>query len=390
MNYTVSDFYQTFKNGMKLIAGAGGMTRSITSAGILDYEMDLVLKDKYIHSNFQENQLVISSFLYAKDNPYLISDAVKHLVSKGTSGLVIKNVFHLPIHDSVLRYADSKNFPVFLIESQEIYVEKLIYEISRRCEFTEDVRFSQNIINQILTDDLTESEIAACARKLNPSQGEQFFTLYAETDDSLSDFSFDLLHRRFLKSSLNMPGNTLVLHDRGFFYIHSEEGIAKKCTDSLITHILRTLLEDEPCTRCGVSQCHLTPDEFKISLLESLYAAAAKHRDKTEFTRYSQLGTLQFIFPFAESREMQRYARSILEPVADYDIENNSSLLLTLQQYLQSDCEISAAADTLSQHKNTIRYRLDKIHELTGLDYKNFSQLEQLSMALKILQCSMP
>lgn len=51
---------------------------------------------------------------------------------------------------------------------------------------------------------------------------------------------------------------------------------------------------------------------------------------------------------------------------------------------------LSAAADTLSQHKNTIRYRLDKIHELTGLDYKNFSQLEQLSMALKILQCSMP
>ena len=43
MNYTVSDFYKTFENGLKLIAGAGGMSRTVTSAGILDYEMESVL-----------------------------------------------------------------------------------------------------------------------------------------------------------------------------------------------------------------------------------------------------------------------------------------------------------------------------------------------------------
>ena len=55
LNYTVSDFYETFKNGFTVVAGAGGMARTIVDAGLLDYEMDASLKDKYFHSNFHEN-----------------------------------------------------------------------------------------------------------------------------------------------------------------------------------------------------------------------------------------------------------------------------------------------------------------------------------------------
>ncbi|WP_425755190.1 PucR family transcriptional regulator ligand-binding domain-containing protein [Ihubacter sp. rT4E-8] len=200
MNYTVSDFYLTFAAGLKIIAGRGGMTRSISRAGILDYEMDLVLKDKYMHSNFQENQLVISTFLYAKDNPFLIADAVKHLIAKGTSGLVIKNVFGLPIHDTVLRYADSKNFPIFLVESQDVYIEDLIYAVNRHRELLADIRFAQKKLEQILFGDLTEKEIPACAKQINPSYRQQFFTLYIKMDDLLSNAAFDTFSKRFQKA----------------------------------------------------------------------------------------------------------------------------------------------------------------------------------------------
>lgn len=388
MQYTVSDFYSTFANKLKIIAGSGGMTRSISRAGILDYEMDIVLKDKYLHSNFQEGQLVVSTFLYAKENPFLLHDAVKHLIAKGAGGLVIKNVFNLPIHESILRYADSKNFPVFLVSAQDLYIEDLIYTVSRHCELLQDIRFTQRKLEQILSGDLNSEEISSCAKQLTPAIRSQFFTLYVKTDDLLSNTAFDLFTQRFTESMLNRPGNNLIFYGQGFFYIHTEDGIARKCTDALIHRILNILLQDDPYLACGVSQCHLTLEEFRMSLKESEYAASAGQEENSPFTRYSTLGTYQFIFPLAASREMQLYARNTLEPIKDYDIENNGKLMQTLQQFVSTGGLLEETANRLSQHKNTIRYRLDKVRDLTGLDYKNFTQLEQLSMAVKIDQCS--
>ena len=277
MNYTVSDFYKTFENGLKLIAGAGGMSRTVTSAGILDYEMESVLKDKYMHTNFRENQLVISTFLYAKNNPFSLLDAVKHLVSKNVSGLVIKNVFRLPIHESLLRYADSKNFPVFLLEAQDIYIENIIYEVSRHCELLQDARFSQKKLAHILSGDLSENEIAAQVKQL-------------------SNADFDTYDKRFAASSLNVPGNFLLLSEYGLFYTHSQENIASVYTDVLFQQILDVLLQQDSYSSCGISQYHLRLEEYKMSLQESLYAADIADADGQPFIKYTELGIRRILY----------------------------------------------------------------------------------------------
>lgn len=387
MNYTVSDFYHTFKQGLKIAAGAGGMARPIIGAGILDYEMDSVLKDKYFHSNFHENQLIVTTFLCAKDNPFIISDAVKHLIAKGTSGLVIKNVFKIPIHESVFRYADSKNFPIIFIESQDIYTERILYEVQHHCELLSDVRFAQQELDQIISTDLSDNEILTCIRRINPSCKEQFFNLYVKSDDYLGSKAFDTYYARFSSSDLNTPGNALVLYEDGFFFTYSEEGITKRFSDKFIEHILAALLENDSYLCCGVSACHLKLAEYKIGLQECLYAASMKSSQTTSYIKYSDLGTYRLIFPFSHTPEMRQYAKDILAPLEDYDIENNSHLFTTLCKYIDLDCDIIAASLALGQHKNTVRYRLDKVKEITGLDYKSFSQLEQLSMAVKIYRC---
>lgn len=40
-----------------------------------------------------------------------------------------------------------------------------------------------------------------------------------------------------------------------------------------------------------------------------------------------------------------------------------------------------------AQHENTIRYRLEKIATLTGLDFKIQPQMEELSLAIRIDTC---
>ena len=83
--------------GLKLIAGADGLSRTISKPGILDYEYDPRVTKRYIDINFHPGQFVLTTFLYAVNNEYLIFDAVKNLVSRGASGLVIKNIFSISI-----------------------------------------------------------------------------------------------------------------------------------------------------------------------------------------------------------------------------------------------------------------------------------------------------
>ena len=93
--------------------------------------MERSLNQKYANLNFLPERMVVSSLLFAKNAPFMIRDAVKYLISKDASALVIKNVFCLPIHESILRYADSKNFPIFLMDDTHMFFEDFIMQVGR-------------------------------------------------------------------------------------------------------------------------------------------------------------------------------------------------------------------------------------------------------------------
>ena len=84
---------------------------------------------------------------------------------------------------------------------------------------------------------------------------------------------------------------------------------------------------------------------------------------------------------------MESFRRSILEPLAEYDLENKAHLQETLEAYCENGFRFSDAAAALSQHENTVRYRMEKIAEVTGLHYKSPQELQQLDLAYRIQLC---
>lgn len=376
-NYTVSDFYKTFESGLTLVAGSGGMSRLISAAGFLDYEIDPAMKDKYYHTNFQKNQLTVTTFSVAKDNPYLILDAIKYLVAKGTSGLVVKNVFKLPIHESVLRYADSMNFPIFYVNSQDIYVELLIFEVYKRLFILNTFRDSQRCVAAILSGNLNSDEVIKYAKELNPSITDRYYSIYVKMDEYNVPNSIDALYKSFISSELNIPQNCFVPYNSGAFIICDRDSNLPP------EESINILTNNKEAFNFGISNSHSTLRDFDVCLRESLYAASL-HKSHGNIVSYGSLGSLQLILPFTDTVEMQKFKSRVLTPILDYDIENNSNLLQTLTAYIESNCNIDTASAMLSQHKNTIRYRLDKIAVISGFDYKSFSDLEQLSLAIKI------
>ncbi len=385
MSYTVSDFYQDFRSGTNLIVGGGGLSRAISTAGILDYELIPSLKDKYFHANFHENQFALTTFLYAKDNPFLIGDAVKHLVAKGASGLAIKNVFHLQIPDAVLRYADAKNFPIFIIDSPEIYFEDVIYTINQHVEQLSSLDFACKQLDILMSESATTETILDCATKLNPSFETQHFIIYARFHDFFNNSRFMEYQKRYDASPLNQPSNLLTVYKNGILFLCSFDLQSYTDIPLRLSQFTEDVLTSEASVSMGISGIHYYLGEIKQSITESLHASLFAEKNSTK--SYTDLGVLQILLPFCQSQEMSQFSHRIMENLNEYDAENNARLTETLETFCQTGHSISRCATLLQQHENTIRYRLEKIQTLTNLDFKKPAELEQLSLACKIQQC---
>lgn len=77
-------------------------------------------------------------------------------------------------------------------------------------------------------------------------------------------------------------------------------------------------------------------------------------------------------------------AAEALEPLLRFDEEQGAELLATLETYLQLDGSTAAVAQALGLHRNTVRYRLAQIRELTGYDPARTAERVHLFLALQV------
>ncbi|MDD2481191.1 MAG: PucR family transcriptional regulator ligand-binding domain-containing protein [Lutispora sp.] len=384
MGYTVSDLFNTYSSNLNLIAGQGGLSREISSCGILDYELLPELKDKYFHSNIQNGQFILSSFVYAKDNPYMISDAIKYLVAKRTSGLAIRNVLKIQIPETVIRYADAKNFPIFTIQSMALPFESIIYTIGRYFELEKNANYYNEILNYIRSQDLSSEEIIKSALKINPSFSNQFFCIYCESDDFISDSQKSQIVENYKNSELYTFEDFICVFKDGILLVKSCENLYKYYNDDYVESFINKAFRREPVINIGISNRHNTLGEFKLALEETFFASAYNINDGKKYHYYRDIGTYKIIFPYCGNAELTNFSNNIMEKLEEYDTENNSNLIETLVTYINCNCNKDLVAEKLSHHEQTIRYRLNKIYSLTDLSRKSSSDKEQLSIACKI------
>jgi GAF domain-containing protein len=81
-----------------------------------------------------------------------------------------------------------------------------------------------------------------------------------------------------------------------------------------------------------------------------------------------RLGAGRLFLSAAGGERGRRFARDTLGPLLLVDNTKMHELLVTLTFFLACSRHVSATAEGLGVHKNTVRYRLGRIRELTGLD----------------------
>jgi DNA-binding PucR family transcriptional regulator len=73
----------------------------------------------------------------------------------------------------------------------------------------------------------------------------------------------------------------------------------------------------------------------------------------------------------------------LLGPVAEYDARHGSELLRTLDTFLETCGSWQRTADELYVHVNTLRYRMQRIEELTGRRMSSMRDRTDLYLALR-------
>ena len=84
-------------------------------------------------------------------------------------------------------------------------------------------------------------------------------------------------------------------------------------------------------------------------------------------------------------KSLELYTLSIRNLV-DYDRQNATNLVETLDCYFACNCNVSETAKALFIHRNTLIYRIDKIKAILGRDLKESEERLLLQLGLKIYQ----
>jgi DNA-binding PucR family transcriptional regulator len=130
------------------------------------------------------------------------------------------------------------------------------------------------------------------------------------------------------------------------------------------------------------------PVDLRRAADEALLAVNVAEGDpeRTELG-YEETGTYQLLLPYmSDPAELRRFYDETVRPLAAYDEQYETDLLGTLSTFLECDANVNATAARLFTHRHTIRYRFERVRELTALDVSSTDGREKLSLGLKAMR----
>ena len=99
---------------------------------------------------------------------------------------------------------------------------------------------------------------------------------------------------------------------------------------------------------------------------------------------YSNLGFFQIFGEIDDMTELERCIPETLKKLYLYDDEHKGELITTLQMYLRNNQSIKKTAGALFVHYRTISYRLEKIKQISGINFDNANEVLAVSNGLII------
>lgn len=136
----------------------------------------------------------------------------------------------------------------------------------------------------------------------------------------------------------------------------------------------------------GVSTPCDSPDAVPRCYEEALRALEVRQnsRQHSGTTFFDELGLYRILGPGNSLRELEGFVREWLGRLIDYDAGHDTELVETLSRYFDCGGNYDDAAAALTVHRSTLRYRLQRIREISDRDLTDVDTRLNLQVATRV------
>ena len=247
--------------------------------------------------------------------------------------------------------------------------------------------YYEEVIKKLLVSSNSRSEVESIAYSINNSFLSNIKTIYCKEKSKNSlDISKRIIDTFSLKRSKTSSDvvYSIFEYNEGLLiiYSYSEE---KAATIRKIKGFIQSIGISHEIFHIGISSYSERLENLDYSINKALYAYNMSKKMKLDnINVFEEMGIYKLIYPLKASYYARNFSLDIIEPIISYDNKSDGSLFMTAKSYVDNNGSIKETSRDLHQHINTIRYRINKIKEITGLYERGF--YEQLYFAMKFYE----
>lgn len=358
---------------MKIIAGNKGLHKIIR----WNYKAESIHLAKWVHGG----ELLIVSKMVIHEKNFNLYNFLKEAISLNISGalLLIGPNYIEQIPQSVIDLSNQKHFPLFLIPWDtplvDIFEElgHAIASINLINDKHKDLLFSI-IFNTNLSLDYLKYQ----SQEVNFSFDGylQFFEInfllpQSENAIILNDVDKDticqFIHTLFENEHIPILSSS---YTKNIIALINVNNTSLDTLNTLFPQILNYIKENYPnyIVNIGIGTRQKSLEKYKLSYEQASKCInlAIKQKQKNMIYYYEQLGLYQLFYDINNKTLLENFVHNILYSLMAYDKKYNTNLIQTLEVYLNKNCNLNQTAETLFIHRNTIKYRLQRIEEITN------------------------
>ncbi len=339
-----------------IVAGENGVCNPVTWVYLAeDIENIPMLKD---------NQLVITTGLFTRNGTTLM-EFLSAIIAQNEAGIILNIGKYLNIEDiteEVRNFCTAHHFPFYtmpwevpLTDVMQSFCAELLKHSQTHSLISTAFR------NTLMHLENPEKEEAVLEQ--NGFKREDVYTIIA-ISGSFSDHGIDrLLHHK------KMNFHIFLYHKATLVVLTG----ASRQSLSALSESFSQLEELQSCI-IGISSQGKGRTMLSKLYQQAEHALRAAEIQEEQMVWYDEMGILALIFAVPDRQLLEQLAQNKLQVFEAYDEKHHACLVETLFYYLRTGGSLSATAEKLYTHRNTIGYRMNKIRELSG---KTFASQEE-------------
>lgn len=355
----------------KLIAGESGLERLIEKVNVTECPMNW--------KRNRQGEFFLSALYANKENTKEQYETIKILIDTGASGLCLIDKYFVDLDSSIKELADENSFPIIIIPAY-IYYSDIISSIMNAIIRKKSFFMLEMMIDNLISNYENPEKVKKIAGQINKNFDSKIMSIYCKLGKTDLLRKYELIQNSFIDrdnwSVIKFRSGTLIL-------LSFSPEITN--IEYIVNNVLNKIKFIAGNCYIGISNIYNNIDNFGTCIEEALLTVELSEKIlKKEVAYHKDIGLYKIILPYKDEYAFKRFHKEIISPISEYDKLYKSQLLETAIQYINNEGDFSKAADKLYIHENTVRYRINKIKEILGINTGFGSFYEQLSIAIKL------